>query len=80
MQAVMGILKCDDYLYHHVRYWAVAVPVYACLCFWLFVMFYIGLNHLLVLSQDDPRNIAGMCLQILMVHSIRLYAGQETYA
>ena len=41
------------------RYWAVAVPVFGCVCFTMIFFLYIGANLLMVPAPDDLRNITG---------------------
>ncbi len=41
------------------RYWAVAVPVFGCVCFTMLFFLYIGANLLMVPPPDDMRNLRG---------------------
>ncbi|XP_064385247.1 phosphatidylinositol N-acetylglucosaminyltransferase subunit P-like [Halichondria panicea] len=43
--------------YYPQKYWAVAVPVFGCVCFTMIFFLYIGANLLMVPAPDDLRNI-----------------------
>ena len=48
------------------RYWAVAVPAYLLVGFVVFLLVYSGMNFLLVPNLDDPRNIKGGLVLVIM--------------